>query len=226
MKIRNAFIAWLALCAPAFAAIVDVNPIVNFDGGSMDRVVIMNNTPLVSGFAGSGYFSITDAQVDALISANDYATLVSAFSATIGTDDFMTGYPNLLGISAIPGLFAINNSSITPGATIGQTIYTFFGDGTTLAGSANVGLFAHGTTLTADPAPPGLPNSYALNLADGVVKIGGIQGAPLMVNVDFRELGLGVLPVQAAMQMVPVPEPSAALLIAMGSLGLLRRRRI
>jgi hypothetical protein len=116
-------------------------------------------------------------------------------------------------------VFAINHSNLNPTPYIGQTLYTFLGDQAALDPDGNLGLFAHSGTLIADSPQPGLPFVYFFNLTDGQIMIGKQSTGMLDLGV------IGGTKVEVA-SLELVPESSTALLIALGSLGFLRRRRI
>lgn len=96
---------------------------------------------------------------------------------------------------------------------IGRTIYTIFGNGATLGSSTLYGAVQIGSISADVPTP----NTYTSNPAGGTVVVGSVgtwQG-----DLGF---GGGTLTYNTVNL---VPEPSAALLGALGALGLLRRRR-
>ncbi len=104
-----------------------------------------------------------------------------------------------------------------PNALLGRPIYSFVGDGATLAASTQFILVQVGTIFDDTPVPqdytsnPGLANPVA-----GYGVVGSFTGNASGLADDettYRTLQF-------------VPEPSAALLGALGALGLLRRRRI
>jgi Transposase IS200 like len=112
-------------------------------------------------------------------------------------------------------------------ARVGRALYVFVGNGASLAqfdavlnptGSTAWALKQVGTIAGDD----GGENDYNANPFGGVAPIIGSIN-PSAFTGDPAGLGGGTY---SALQLVAVPEPSAALLGAIGALGLLRRRRI
>lgn len=214
----------LALCS-ANGAIVLATSHPNLDGiTSPDRFIINTaNSKLTTGFVGVGGFAtLTDIQVQAFVTANDFAPLISDFVSIIGTDNFSSGMIFQNG-AASPGAFAVQNSGLNPTPFIGQTLYSFMGDGASLLVSNALGLFKHTQTLVADPLPPGAPNEVNLNLGSGSLLIGTLTS---IVTTDAA-LGISAPTEVSAIRLtaVAVPEPSCVLLSALGALALLRRKR-
>lgn len=205
----------------SFAAIVDVGSLSAFDGGNDDLVVTVDGVNIANGFAGTGFFSVADSAVLTYILNKDWTNLKTAFTATIGVDDFNSGVDFYLGVSNIAGVFAINNSVFDPTSHIDKSIYTFMSAAASLAATDGgaFALFKHSQTLTADLTAPATPNSYALNLKNGTLLVGEYGTS----TVDLTGF-LG--PASATVTSINiVPETSSTLLGAMGALLLLRRRR-
>lgn len=224
MKMKfTPLVTLLSLCAAgsSFAAIVDVGSLSAFDGGNDDLVVTVDGVNIANGFAGTGFFSVADSAVLTYILNKDWTNLKTAFTATIGEDDFNSGVDFHLGVSNIAGVFAINNSVFDPTSHIGQSIYTFMSGAASVADTDGgaFALFKHSQTLTADPTSPPIPNNYALNLKNGTLLVGeyGIS------TVDLTGFGGDATTSVASINIVP--ETSSTLLGAMGALLLLRRRR-
>jgi hypothetical protein len=224
MKMKyTQLVSLLSLCAAgsSFAAIVDVGSLTTFDGGIADFVVTLDGVNIASGFAGTGFFSVTDSAVSTYILNKDWTNLKTAFTATIGVDDFNSGVDFHLGVSNIAGVFAINNSVFDPTSHIGQSIYTFMSSAATVAATDGgaFALFKHSQTLTADPTSPPIPISYSLNLKNGTLLVG--EYGTSTVNLTGFEG-----PASATVTSINiVPETSSTLLGAIGALLLLRRRR-
>ena len=224
MKIKyTQLVSLLSFCAAgsSFAAIVNVGSLTTYNGGIADIVVTLDGVNIANGFAGTGFFSVADSAVLTYILNNDWTNLKSAFTATIGTDNFNSGLDFALGLGNTPGAFAINNSNFDPTLYLGQSIYTFMSGAASVAATDGgaFALFKHTQTLTADPTSPPIPNSYDLDLKNGDLLVGeyGIS------TVDLTGAGG---PASATVTSINiVPETSSTLLGAMGALLLLRRRR-
>jgi hypothetical protein len=224
MKMKyTQLVSLLSLCAAgsSFAAIVDVGSLSTFDGGVADLVVTLDGVNIASGYAGTGFFSVTDSVVSSYILSKNWTNLKSAFTATIGTDDFNSGVDFLYGNGNIAGGFAINNSVFDPTSYLGNSIYTFISGAASVAATneGQFALFKHTETLSADPTAPGTPTSYALNLNNGALLVGEYGTS----TVDLT--GFGGSANASVTSINIVPETSSTLLGAMGALLLLRRRR-
>jgi hypothetical protein len=222
MKLATNIITLSALAlVSAGAAIIQVSSVPNLNGSAGDFLVVNSNGDLItSGFVGTGGFSSNDVAVATLVSNDDYAGLIAAFTPFIGTDNFVLGTSAVLGV--VPGAFTISVDPFTPTSFIGQSLYTFIGNGATLATSTEYALFLHTEKLAADPAPPATPTEYFLNLTTGVSSIGTFGTKN---NVTDVNLGITNATVATYQLVNAVPEPSTLLLSAIGVLGLLRRKR-
>jgi hypothetical protein len=112
--------------------------------------------------------------------------------------------------------------NVYPAGFQGQTAYILVGNNSVLANSTAIALFTGLDTggATTFLAPDGLGNrvqSFSLTSDVGRVVLGTVRAVTTQ-PVAGNTFANGV-------SMVPVPEPSAALLGAIGALGLLRRRR-
>jgi hypothetical protein len=215
-----------SLAALSSAATIRVSSLTNLDGSAPDTLILSAaNAPLAFGIVGTGKFSVNDAAVDLLITSatttGDYSGLISAFDSFVGTDDFATGVDFIFGIGSVPGAFALGADLGAPTAHIGATLYSFFGNAATLSGSTEFGLYRHSEKLVADPAQPTPPNDYNLLLTGGSLLIGTSTS---FVSTDTN-LGTNGDSMSAIKLVAAVPEPSAALLGAIGAMALLRRRR-
>jgi hypothetical protein len=223
MKMKHTqLVTLLSLCAAgsSFAAIIDVGSLSTFDGGNADFVIALDGVNIASGYAGTGFFSVTNSEVSSYIVSKDWTSLKSAFTATIGTDNFDSGVDGVLGFS-IAGVFAINNSTFDPTSYLGKSIYTFMSGAASVA-TTNEGefaLFKHNETLSPDPNQPAPPTQYALNLKNGTLLVGEYGTS----TVDLTEFGESANASVTSINIVP--ETSSTLLGAMGALLLLRRRR-
>lgn len=194
-------------------------------------------------FAGAGtiafgYFNITDAAITAATSS---ATLITAFqnwNVTAGlvgvTSQFAAPGP---GATSNRGVFTFNANARnlqTTGGTAAEiafqdkNMYAFIGNGLTYAASTEFLIIK--TNYTFDAAQSGItvfqkPLTYAATSSilvgtavanvytNGADATAGALGTPSATTPGWQTAAL-------------VPEPSAALLGAIGALGLLRRRRI
>ncbi|QTN33482.1 PEP-CTERM sorting domain-containing protein [Akkermansiaceae bacterium] len=201
------------------AAIINASSHPNLSGLAGDIFVINAvGDRLATGFAGLGGFGITDAAVDNFVTTSDFTSLVANFTSFIGSDNFVTGTTNAF--ATVAGAFTISVDPFDPSANIGQTLYSFIGNGTSLSDSTEFALFRHTQKLAADPAAPALPTEYQLDLVNGSLLI----GSPTTIVTSDANLGITDATVDA-IQLTAVPEPSALLLSALGALALLRRKR-
>ena len=183
----------------------------------------ITDTLLASGYAGSGGFSISDADVTIAVNAGNFAALAAAFVPFIGTDDFNTGMVGSNG-GATAGAYSIPNDPFVVTPYLGQTLYTIIGNSTILANSTAFALFRHTEVLVADPGGTATPNDYILDLtpADGTLLAGTRDTLNGFSDPFFDVTGINISTVKL---ITPIPEPSALLLSAFGVLGLLRRKR-
>jgi hypothetical protein len=170
-----------------------------------------SGTPMVGGVATLGYFPagvVISSLADLNINLGSF-TLLS--SATIGaTAEALGSDYNGYAIATTGN----DIGAVTAGnPLLGRTLYTIFGNGanletSTLFGAVNVGDIV-------DDVP--VPSTYGGNPggAGSVVVVGSLR--------TFQgDIGFGT---NSYSTVNLVPEPSAALLGALGALGLLRRRR-
>lgn len=169
---------------------------------------MLNNT-----FVGVGYFSsLSDAQLQAL-NPTTFASILTGgefiqFASSIGW----------LGAGVYDGSAsaAINTGS----SFIGKGIYTLIGNAATLAGSTQLLIAKHTGTFAQDAPLFSSTASLDQSSGNGTV-LWGTTGA---FNVDVG--GGSSLPAYSTLAVGAVPEPSRAMLAAMGLFaGLVRRRR-
>lgn len=216
--IKSLFVC-MTFAQNSHSAIINASSLPNLSGLAGDVFVINAvGDRLATGFAGLGGFGISDATVDNFATTSDFGSLVANFTSFIGSDDFVTGTSNAF--APVAGAFTIAVDPYDPSGNIGQTLYSFIGNGTSLLDSTEFALFRHDQTLSADPAAPALPLEYQLNLVSGVLLI----GTPTTITTTDTELGITDATVNA-IQLTAVPEPSVLLLSALGALALLRRKR-
>jgi hypothetical protein len=219
---RLAVVVSCALGSSSFAASVYSSAFINADAGASDRVILgSSGSLLTSGFAGTGYFSTNSDGVILTSSTPDLITSLTSDFVSIGTDNFSSGNNDAFG-GAVAGNFVINLGVYSPAPAIGKTLYTFIGNGADLASSTAFVLFKLNQTISADPAPPSLPIDYAFGVNNGTLLF-GTSGT--YDNYSNDTLGIDAVSVGSYKLVDAVPEPSAALLGAIGALGLLRRRR-
>lgn len=170
------------------------------------------------GVVAFGYFSITDAQITGAASA---ATLASAFNNwnTAGTNIFASPGP-----AGNRGTFTFNAAArdlttATGDTFAGKNMYAFVGNGTTFATSSEMLVLK--TTFTFDAAEFG-PTAIAKTITVGNSSI--LYGNSV-ANVFTTTADTSTTPGFQTKTFGAVPEPSAALLGAIGALGLFRRRR-
>lgn len=211
--------ALIALAANSFGAAITLSSFAfTYNAADDYGVVLSNGTPVAPGAGLASviiFTSLNDAQVATLAGSQDFATLFAPGNfLTLASDDFTTFAS--AGYGQVAGFFDMGVTGY-PVTNPNKTLYAYFTSGSEL------GLFRTNDILVADPAPPDLEKSYSLFLNNGTAIIGSI--------------GTYIVPVygpgsnenqanQTANSFQLVPEPSAALLGALGALGLLRRRRI
>lgn len=171
-----------------------------------------------TGSVGVGYFgTLSDAQ----IATSDYATLIADFVQFGTTDTFGTASaPGVDGIFTFSTDEAIPNNAGAGNNFTGQNIYTLMGEAGTLGGSSLLAVWKSDTLFgLEDLAGNG---SAASNIAVG-------SGAPIIGNITAgSNLGPsagGLVTTNSLQLVVAIPEPSSALLLGLGGLGLLIRRK-
>lgn len=218
MKLKITAIV-LALASSSYGASITLSSFAETYNGQDDYgILLANGTPVApsAGLAQVIVFStLTDLQVSTLAGAADYATLFAAGAfVSLASDDF-TGINTAYGPTA--GFVSAGVSGLATGSTVvNRTMYAYITSGT------NLGLFKTNSILVADGVPPAIESSYSLNFSAGTAIIGG-YGTDYLVPTY---VGGSSETVNSFQLVDAVPEPSAALLGAVGALGLLRRRRI
>lgn len=173
-------------------------------------------SPGTSGIVAFGVFSSLS---DSLITEQGniptgLSTLANAFVQFGASGAFNTAGP-----TGSKGVFSRNTSGTVAGSAFsGKNIYAFVGNGTTFANSTELlvlksaSLFTDGQDL--------IPTAQVVTLSSGTATL--LFGRNL-ADVRTTTTDASVTPGWGTA--VAVPEPSAALLGAIGALGLLRRRR-
>ena len=116
------------------------------------------------------------------------------------------------------GSLVTGSTILTGNPLIGQGVYLFAGNASTLAASTEYAIVKVGTYTAEDAA---FPNQYTANASSVLTPSNRVIG-----TLDSVGNPLGGTSQSLKLDAVaPIPEPSAALLGALGVLGLLRRRR-
>lgn len=169
-------------------------------------------SPGTPGIVAFGIFSsLSDSQITAVTSLS---TLVSSFVQFGASGAF-----NAAGPTGQKGLFTRNTSATVTGSQFsGKNIYVLAGNGSSFATSSEL-LVLRSTTLFTD-GQDAIPTAQTVTLTPA--------SASLLFGVNIADVRTttadgSVTPGWGTA--VAIPEPSAALLGAVGALGLLRRRR-
>jgi hypothetical protein len=214
MKIRNCFFSLFSfafLTASAPAASFQVTNVLD---GQTDRLYAdPSGVPLPSGIAMLGYFPSgfsVSTNVDIYDLINNFNVLTSG--AIGGLSESLGG-----GYAGYVEALELQSFTITLGnPLIGRPVYTFLGNGATLAQSTAFALYQSGTFSVDSPTPVAYTS---LNYIGSPVI--GTFGTSAPITYPF--IGL---PIQyPTLNFVAIPEPSAALLGVFGCTVLLRRRR-
>lgn len=116
------------------------------------------------------------------------------------------------------GTFLKTGEVITGEAAQGAQLYTWVFNAATAGAATQYGIFSSNNALWKVPADPGSATLSNANFT-------GSSGQNLF-GTGFQATGTGTGTNALLKSLTVVPEPSAALLGAIGALGLLRRRRI
>lgn len=206
MKAKLALAAFASLISFSQAATMSFTNLVNFDNTTNPIVnatgsLIANGT----GFVATGYFaSLSDIMVTASL---DAAALGADFQV-FNSGSFNSGN----------GLYLFGSNTNSNAAFNTQAVYTVIGNGTSIATSTQLLIAKHTTTFQADPT---VTNPAVLSNTAG----SGNVLTLLKGNFGTFSADFGAGPSQAYSLSILIPEPSTALLGAVGALGLLRRRR-
>lgn len=219
-----ALAALLTSVASSNAATMLVGNVSNGPGDTL--WALNNNTLMTGGIAVMGYFGpgVTESQINTIAGlVANLGSFVSVSTVGVGTSIGATlgaaaaGYAedsNSSGTSVPGGLILAGNP------LIGRTVYQIVTNAATLAGATASNQFylgSFGTFLGDQPveqAFAGNPAGRPAIISDGLGTFTGDPGGGAGSG-GYVTLKLAV-----------VPEPSAAVLGALGALGLLRRRRI
>jgi len=169
-------------------------------------------SPSSAGIVAYGIFSsLSDAQITGV---DSLATLSSAFNI-FGT----AGTFNAAGAFGSMGVFARSTSATVTGSIFsGKNIYAFAGNGTTFANSTELLVLKSASFFT--DAQDAIPTAQTVTLTPGTASL--LFGLNAL-SVKTTSTDASATPGWNTATVIP--EPSAALLGALGALGLLRRRR-
>ncbi len=218
MKLRHAckaITAAIILATSANGAVTLTSR--NFSSNSIGVPIVDNvGTSLVLGnyFWSAGIFS-----TGFDFSNKTYSQILGAFTAVPSA--------SLGGHATLEGLFNAAQSpdfgtSAAPNATfVGKDAFVLVGNNSTLASSTAVAVFNAGAVYVT-PGATGLGSQTLDVTTTGKVVYGTLTSVTVQPNPGTSTYAQGVQMIATNI----VPEPSAALLGALGALGLLRRRRI
>ena len=172
--------------------------------------------PGTAGIVAFGIFSsLSDAQITGAADfANGLSILSNAFVQFGAAGTFNTAGP-----TGSKGVFSRNTSSLVVGSPFStKNIYAFVGNGTSFSNSTELLVLKSASTFT--DGQDAIPTAQLVTLSYANTSLlFGRQLADVKTTTTDSSVTLGWGTA------VAVPEPSAALLGALGALGLLRRRR-
>jgi hypothetical protein len=155
---------------------------------------------------------------DGVVGSQSFGTLAGDFTV-LGSDLFNDIDAPFTEIVA--GMTSIDSNYGAPGVNQGKTIYVFVGNNSATFSSSSEFFLLRTTSVIEADAPS---DSNTLSLATSTVVFGTAQNNGVY---DGDSIALSSnQPATNAINMVAVPEPSAAMLGALGMVGLLRRRRV
>jgi len=169
-----------------------------------------STTGFPAGSLSFGYFNISDAQITATTSLS---TLFSSFVSFAGPGTFAVAGPiGQRGSVSVAGSGTVGSTGFE-----GKNIYALVVNATTLGAATEAAVLKTSTLFAASQDALPTPAVVTLNTT-GTLLFGSSVSDLKTTNTD-TSVNAGFLTA------APVPEPSAALLGAVGALGLLRRRR-
>ena len=221
MKLKYTIAVASALLAAALTSNAAQYAIFNYTNGPGTDTLFANSDNTLmdgTGIVTMGYFAsgVTVADIDTI---GELFALKGSFTSV------QTAIPGTSEALTAPGFLAEDYTSsggnITgSNALIGRMLYAIATDAESLSAAtltSGYALFTVGTIMDDIPSE----NAYVANPAGGAtIIIGELDSG------DFGDLGGLGEGTYTTLKLVSVPEPSAALLGAVGTLGLLRRRRI
>ena len=163
------------------------------------------------GILGLGIFTISDAQITG---ATNLSSLVSAFSQFGASGTFGAAGP-----TGNKGLFSLATSgTVTATSFDTKSIYVFVGNGTTFANSTELLILKTiGTSFTAAQDGSPTPLDITITTANMTLLFGRNLADVKTTTADATT--------NAGWGTAAIPEPSSLILVMLGSLALLRRRR-
>jgi MYXO-CTERM domain-containing protein len=199
----------------------------NVSDGPGDKLYALNNNTLMNGgIVTMGYFSSTVAVGDIstiqglLANLASFTVVTTVVPGSAGPTFTAPGYAegsNVNGV-AVPG-----GNILAGNPLIGRSVYQIVTDAVALTGVGGAtianqfAVIGFGTLVGDEPSPQAITGNISIG---GSVVLSG--GAGTFTAGTTYPGGEGVF---KTLKMAVVPEPSAALLGALGVLGLLRRRR-
>lgn len=169
-------------------------------------------SPTNPGVYGFGFFGLTDTNITNATSLTDIVTAFTIFGVT---DTFNGGGAP----TNQRGLFAHSQSGTVTGSSFsGKNIYLLVGNGATFGASSQLLVLKNSSTFTDAQDSVPTPQNITFSTATSTLLFGRNLADVKTTGADATVTpGWGTATV--------IPEPSAALLGAVGALGLLRRRR-
>lgn len=222
MKIRNALVAISFLVTGASVSNAAVFVISNVGDLLTDTLYADSaGMPMTGGVVTIGYFTSGIAQGDVdtipelVANLGNYTIQSSAApGSSLGTsygDISIAGYANNSDTPTDIGQVLASASN----PLIGRVVYSIFGNAATLALSTEFAMVAIGT-IQDEATATATFSSNPINPA--IIGTNGTWEGDIGLELGTQTYG--------TLQLAAIPEPSAALLGALGALGLLRRRRI
>ncbi len=206
----------IGLAAPAMAASYTVT---NSSGGTLTQSVVDASGNFFSG--GVALFGYYTSDRDAAITSSTTTAGILQSFVLVGSGAINP----TTGATPIQGVFsAAGNADITTaGAAGGRAIYVLLGNASTFEASTQVAVLKMSSSFaTSEPATAtiSLRNTASPTDEPGTMLFGGhnlFSGDPTPTSTGGAA--------QPFYSLAAIPEPSTALLGAIGALGLLRRRR-
>ena len=179
-----------------------------------------NNAPVLIGDMGGtavpggnfvtvGSFDTLDnAAIEALVASGDPANIAAAFNQFGTATDFATADAN-----GLPGIFVAEIAAgiAADSPLVGDDIFIVAGEGSGVGTATSVAIFRSTTQFNFDDPAFGASLGLAADFET-------VVGTPMDVSIPGG-------PTIAGVAVVPVPEPSSMLLVALGAALGLRRRR-
>lgn len=218
---KNTLVSALVLaatCVAAHSATINVGNLAAAPNQS--RIFFdASGDSLGTGFVAVGYFQT--------LTSGQFATTTSAQFASdfsiLGSASNSLTYTGFGPENAIEGIVSLSASASTPTGNpfVGKTAYVLVGNGSSLATSTQLFIMATGISIPADPSTP-ITIDMSAGTTPGTVQMGvdNHNGAVFIGNNNAGSITNGY-----RLATIFIPEPSTALLGAIGALGLLRRRR-